>query len=625
MSAPKPISTPLNFRALLRLAAWPLSGAVVTAVGSAALSIAPLWFIYRIAVELFAAPPNIPAVWPLAWWAFALLLLRWVLMVASHVLAHTGAFAIQHRLRLGVAQHLGKVPLSFFSGRGAGSLRRTLTDDVNGLEGFFAHMLPDMVAAAAVPLVAAALLLVADWRLGLAALAPLPFALLAQFWWMRGMGERMREWADLQKRIANQVGEYVRGVHVVKSFGLDARSFGELAAAVRGAVSWVEDYARSTSGGWVLFSALLTANLVVVAPLGAWFYMRGSLDLPTYVLFLLVAPSVLAPLLRLMFALSEQVQRVQAVERISAVLQTEPLREPSGNAAAQTPADRTRALVATDAPLDVEFSEVSHRYGESGLAVEGVSFRARAGQLTALVGASGSGKSTLVRLVARLYEFESGALRVGKMDVREWPLDALLARLGIVFQEVFLFDGTVRENLALARSEATDAQIEAAARAACAHEFICALPQGYDTPLGERGARLSGGERQRISIARALLKDAPVLLLDEATASVDSESEAQIRRALGTLCRGRTVLMIAHRLHNILHADQIVVMDGGRVAGLGRHLDLLRECAAYQRLWRDHEGARDWALGKETKAGAPIVAQTAVRATAPTAEQEGGV
>jgi len=610
MSSPKPIPCPLNFRALLRLAAWPLGGAIVTAVGSAALSIAPLWFIYRIAVELFSAQPNLPEVWRLAWCALGLLLLRWALMLGSHVLAHTGAFAIQHRLRVSMARHLGKVPLSFFSGRGAGSLRRTLTDDVNGLEGFFAHLLPDMVAAAAVPMVACALLFVADWRLALASLAPLPFALLAQAWWMRGMGKRMREWADLQKRIANQVGEYVRGVHVVKSFGLDARSFGELAAAVRGAVSWVEDYARSTSGGWVLFSALLTANWVVVAPLGAWLHLQGTLDLPTYVLFLLVAPSVLAPLLRLMFALSEQVQRVQAVGRISAVLQATPLREPATTTTSQIPA--------ACAPLDIEFAGVSHRYGESGLAVEGVSFRAHAGQLTALVGASGSGKSTLVRLVARLYEFESGSLRMGNLDVRDWPLDALLARLGIVFQEVFLFDGTVLENLAFARPEATRNEIEAAARAACAHEFISALPQGYDTSLGERGARLSGGERQRLSIARALLKDAPVLLLDEATASVDAESEAEIRRALDVLCQGRTVLMIAHRLHSVMHADQIVVMEAGRVAGCGRHADLLRECAAYQRLWRDHEAARDWSLGKATQQNA----QPAVQTLEPTARQE---
>jgi len=175
----------------------------------------------------------------------------------------------------------------------------------------------------------------------------------------------------------------------------------------------------------------------------------------------------------------------------------------------------------------------------------------------------------------------------------------------------------VRENLALARPEATDAQIEEAARTACAHEFISALPQGYDTPLGERGARLSGGERQRISIARALLKDTPVLLLDEATASVDAESEAQIRRALDTLCRGRTVLMIAHRLHSVMHADQIVVMEAGRIAGRGTHADLLRECAAYQRLWRDHEAARDWSLVRETQTNVPTIA--------PISEQEGCV
>ncbi|WP_082780875.1 ABC transporter ATP-binding protein [Cephaloticoccus primus] len=612
--ASHPIKTPLSFGSLLRLAAWPLGGAIITAIGSAALSIAPLWFIYRIAVELFAPQPDMAAVWQLALGALGLLFLRWALMVGSHVLAHIGAFGIQHRLRLAMARRLGEVPLSFFSGRGSGSLRRTLTDDVSGLEGFFAHMLPDMVAAATVPLIAAAVLFAADWRLACAAMVPLPLALVAQWWWMHGMGERMREWGELQKRIANQVGEYVRGVHVVKSFGLDARSFGELARAVHGAVAWVVGYAKSTSGGWVLFSALLTSNLAVVAPLGAWLHLRGSLDLPTYVLFLLVAPSVLAPLLRLMFALSEQAQRVQALGRINAVLAAAPM-----NAADATPATETASAPPTlsalltpaaekrpagDSSPAIEFGEIRHRYGET-LALDGVSFRAEAGQLTALVGASGSGKSTLVKLVARLYEFESGSLRVGGRDVRQWPLDELLARLGIVFQEVFLFDGTVRENLALARPDASDTQIEAAARAACAHDFITALPQGYDTPLGERGARLSGGERQRISIARALLKDAPILLLDEATASVDAESEAQIQQALDKLCQGRTVLMIAHRLHSVMHADRIVVMEAGRVAGQGRHDELLKNCASYQRLWRDHEEARDWSLSVSTASSRP--------------------
>lgn len=573
----------LDFCRLVTMATVPLGGAIIAAVLSAILSIAPFWFIYLITVKLLTGPVDMAAIWPLVWWALGLLALRWALMAASHVLAHTGAFAIQHRLRLAMARRLGEVPLSFFAGRGSGSLRRTLTDDVNSLEGFYAHMLPDAVAAAAVPLAALALLFVADWRLALAALAPLPLAVLTQWWFMRRSALRMHEWSALQRRIADQLGEFVRGVHVVKSFGVDARSFGQLATAVRGAVDWVSDYAKASSGGWVLFVGLLTANLVVVAPVGVWLHARGSLDVPTYVLFLLVAPVVLAPLLRLTFAIGEQMHRTEALRRIDEVLSAPTLADP---AEAQVPAG----------PLDIEFVGVRHRYGER-LALDGVSLTARAGQVTALIGPSGSGKSTLVRLVARLYEFEAGSLRVGGVDVRQWPLDALLGKLGIVFQEVVLFHGTVRDNLRMARPEASDAQIEAAARAARAHDFISILPQGYDTPLGEHGARLSGGERQRLSIARALLKDAPILLLDEATASVDAENEALIQQALDELCGDRTVLMIGHRLHTVMHAHHIVVMDGGRVAGQGTHDKLLRDCGLYQRLWQDHEHARQWSLG----------------------------
>lgn len=453
---------------------------------------------------------------------------------------------------------------------------------VNSLEGFFAHMLPDAVAAAAVPLVALAMLFAADWRLALAALAPLPLAVVAQWWFMRSSAGRMREWSALQKRIANQVGEYVRGVHVAKSFGLDARSFGELAAAVRGAVDWVAGYARGSVAGWALFVGLITANLAVVAPLGAWLHARGSLDIPTWLLFLLVTPAVLAPLLRLTFALGEQMQRAEALARINEVLAAPALAE---SGAARVP----------DGALDIAFDGLRHRYGER-LALDGVGFTARAGQVTALVGPSGSGKSTLVHLIARLWDVQGGSIRLGGVDLREIGTSDLHRHVAMVFQDVLLFSGTVLENLRIGRPDASREQAIDAARRAQAHGFIMALPQGYDTVLDEGGASLSGGERQRISIARALLKDAPVLLLDEATASVDPSAEAEIQQAITELAKGRTVVAIAHRLASVRHADRILVLDRGRLVEQGRHEELLQHGGVYARLWLAQQQARDWQL-----------------------------
>jgi len=575
------VPTPVTFVNLLRIAPWIMSWSIVTAIGSAALSIAPFWFIYLIAVELFDPMPDMTKIWRLALIALALFLLRWLLMVASHILAHIGAFSLIYRLRLALAHHLGRVPLSFFSGRGSGALQRTIHDDVGGLEGFYAHMLPDTVSAAAVPLFTLILLFFADWRLGIAVLLPLPLAIFAQWWWMsRTMGKRMVEWERLQKSIANQVGEYVRAITVIKSFGLDARSFGDLAQAVRGAAAWVEDYAKTSTGGFVIFSGLLRGTIVLVAPLGAILYMQASLDLPTYILFLLISPLVLEPLLRLMFALHELFHKAQAMERINGVLQAKILTQ---NTRLQSPEE----------PLDIEFIDVSHHYDER-LSLENVTCLVKAGQMTAIVGPSGSGKTTLLRLIVRLYDFDQGQLHVGGLDIRDWPLDALLTRISIVFQEVFLFSGTVRDNLKLARAGATDEEIEAAAKIACAHDFISALPRGYETQLGENGARLSGGERQRLSIARAVLKDAPILLLDEATASLDAENEQMIRQALRALCHNRTVLMICHHLHTAMTADHILVMQEGRLVSQGRHADLLHDCPTYQRLWHDHEHSRHW-------------------------------
>lgn len=592
---------PLGFFALMGMAPVALFGASVLAILSAALSLAPFYVLYRIAVEIFAPQPDAAAIRQLALLALAVIFLRWLMMAASHSLAHLGAFSVLFELRLRLARQLGRVPMGFFSRHNSGALRKTVIDDTGAMEGFLAHMLPDAVASATVPLAALALMAAMDWRLTLAALAPLPVAMVMQALMLRQSGERMREWQDLQSSIASQIVEFLRGMPVVKVFGLSARSFGQLSHAIQGAVRWVDRYASTSSAGWAVFMALLSANLVVVAPLGVWLHARGEVDAATLVLFLLVAPAVLQPLLRLTFAFGEQARRAEALRRIDAVLRSPVLVDPVG---AQPPA--------REAPHTIVFENVQFAYDtpeqgggmQATEALQGISFEAPAGCLTALVGPSGAGKSTIARLLPRFHDVTCGSVRVAGLDVRQWPLQALLSRIGIVFQEVFLFHGTVRDNLLMARPGATQAELVAAATAARAHDFIVQLPQGYDTPIGERGARLSGGERQRLSIARALLKDAPILLLDEAMAHADAENELLIQQALDVVCRGRTVLMIAHRLHTVCRAAHIVVLDGGRIAAQGRHDDLLERSPLYRQLWRDHEQARDWSLA-HARDGAP--------------------
>jgi len=588
MKSPPDIAIPVTFKNLIRLSPWAIGTAIGAAILSGALSIAPFWFIYLIIVELFTPIVDEQRIWWLAIIALGLFLLRWLLMAFSHLLAHFGAFTLIYRLRVTLSQQLGRLPLSFFYTRNSSTLRHTINDDVGGLEEFYAHMLPDTVVAASVPFCTLALLFFADWRLSLAVLAPLPLALFAQWWWMaRSMGERMQQWADLQKAIANQVGEYVRCIGVIKSFGLDARSFGHLEKEIRSAIDWVEDYAKTSTGGFVIFSGLLRGGIVLIAPLGVWFYLQGSLDLPTYLLFLFLSPLVLEPLLRLMFAWHELLHKVKTMERINAILQAKTLPQSLS----------MQNLPSPDQPLNVEFVDVGYHYGDRK-ALENISFTAKEGEMTAIIGHSGSGKSTILRLVACLHECEKGTITVAGRDISDWPLDDLLAKMAVVFQDVFLFSGTVRDNLKLAREHATDEEIETACQQARAHDFICALPQGYDTYLGENGARLSGGERQRLSIARALLKNAPILLLDEATASLDAENEVLIRQALYELCQNRTVLMICHNLHAAMRADQILLMQEGRLVASGRHEELLRNCQHYQLLWRDHTQAQDWEIRK---------------------------
>ncbi|MDI1435799.1 ABC transporter ATP-binding protein [Polyangium sorediatum] len=571
--------------ALLALQGSLVAGAALASTLAAALALVPFFVVARMATAIYATPPDLDAVRSLAFAAAGALVVRYALVAAANMLAHVAAFRVLHDLRLRLAKKLGAVPLSFFSRRGAGELKKTLLDDVNQIEGFVAHYFPDAIAAFVVPLSTAIALLWVDWRMALASLVMAPIAIVAMAIAMRDVGKAHQHWNEIQSRMNTSLLEYLRGIHVIKTFGLTAQRFGDLSRSIEDGLAWMVGFMRTNGRGYGAFGTLIGSSLVVLVPVGGWLHMRGTLSLESLVLFLVLGPQLLMSLMRLMFAWGN-VDRIKASNtRIQAILAVPDLETSTGDA--------------RPAHDGITFREVGFRYEDGGPEVlHDVSFEVPAGKVTALVGPSGAGKTTLVRLVPRLWEAHSGRVELGGVDVRALPLDTLLSRVSMVFQEVFLFHGTVRENLRLARPDATDEQIDAACRAARAYDFIQVLPRKYDTLLGERGARLSGGEKQRLSIARALLKDAPVLLLDEATAFADPENEARIQEALSELCAGRTVLVVAHRLSTIATADHIVVLDGGRVNDQGTHDELLARSALYRRLWKSHTEALDWSLGE---------------------------
>lgn len=575
---------------LLRSQRFLVSVSATSSIVATALGLIPFFCVAKMAAAIYASPPQLDEVAHLAVIAIVSVAVRYVAVSLSTMVAHVAAFRILHDLRLRIAKKLADVPLSFFATRTSGEIKRAMMDDVNGIEAFLAHHFPDAASALAVPILTAVALCTVDWRMALASIAMAPLAFLSMAIAMRDVGAAHKKWFEIQDRTNNSVLEYFRGIHVIKTFGLTAKSFGDLARSIDEGLAWMVDFMRTNGRGYGVFGALIGSSLVVLMPIGGWLHLRGTLSLADLVLFLVLGPQLLTSLLRLMFAWGN-VQRIEEGNaRIMKILLAPDLVSRSkGDGALGKPKSET-----------ITFHDVRFRYEGGGKdALAGVTFEAKAGTVTALVGPSGAGKTTVARLVPRLWEATGGSVEIGGVDIRNIPLDELLGRISIVFQDVFLFHGSVRENLLLAKGDATDEELTRACTAARADDFIRAMPKGYDTVLGERGARLSGGEKQRLSIARAILKNAPILILDEATAYADAENEALIQEALSEVCRDRTVLVIAHRLSTIADADRIVVLQKGRVVDQGRQDELLARCELYSDMWRDHVQALAWEVNAE--------------------------
>lgn len=556
-----------------------LTAAVILEVAASVAAIVPFIAIAELGRVLTApAGPEAGELWLIAIIAALALALRLVLIISGGLLTHLADIELSLDVRRRLVAHLGSAPLGWFTDRNAGTVRKAIQDDVAAMHHLVGHTFLALTSAVVVPLAAFAYLLLADWRLALLTLVPVVVGVGVYGLMMARSMSGFAEYDESMQRLGSGAVEFVQGIAVVKAFGQAGRAHRKFIDAAEDFADFFLAWSASTfrksavtevlmSPPFMLLWVLATGGALVIAD-----WAEPVAVLP----FVLLGLSLSAPILALGYSASDIRTANQAASRVGAVL-------------------AVPALVQPDEPEQphgtlVEFDSVSYSYDGASPAVSDVSLTLRPGTVTALVGESGSGKSTLARLLPRFFDVSRGSIRIGGVDVRRLGADRLYSLVTFVFQDVQLLRMSVRDNIALARPDAPEADVIAAARAANIHDRIIELPSGYNSIVGEE-ARFSGGEAQRVSIARALLADTPIVVLDEATAFADAESEADIQDALSVLLRGRTVLVIAHRLSTITDVDQIVVLDRGYVLEAGRHPELIALGGRYAASWNAHMNA----------------------------------
>ena len=548
---------------------------ILLAVLGEMFGIVPFLMVALLADELYRSTTTIQRVLFFSGIAAICQLIKMLLTWRSSLMSHKISFTILKNIREAITDRMAKVPMGVMLETPTGTFKNLIVDNVAKLEDSMAHFMPELPSNIAAPLCSILLIFILDWRMGLASLITIPLGILFFAAMMRGYGPRMENYMRSANDMNSSLVEYVSGIQVIKAFNRSASSYGKYSKSV----NYFHD---STMEWWsqcwfwnAAARAVLPSTLLGTLPVGAWLYMEGTLSLPVFLISLVVPLGFVAPLMKVSEAM-EQVSMIKGnLEQVTAFLKTPELVRPSEPVSL---GERT-----------YQFEDVHFGYKETEI-LHGISFQTKPGTMTAIVGPSGSGKSTIAKLMAGFWDVTSGSVRFGGRDVRQIPFEQLMGEISYVAQDNFLFDKSIRENIRMGNPSATNAEVEAAAKAANCHDFIMQLEQGYDTLAGDAGDRLSGGERQRITIARAMLKPSSVVILDEATAYADPENEALIQQAISKLVAGKTLIVVAHRLNTIRNTDQILVVANGNIAGRGTQEELLRECPIYQKMWQDYAG-----------------------------------
>ena len=572
-----------NYRAFT-YASWVLSAV------SALVALVPFVYIWKILRDVLNAAPdyaqavNIPHY---GWMAVLFAVLSYLIYIAALMCSHLSAFRVATNLRLAVSEHLAVLPLGFAETFGSGKLRKIIHESTGAAETYLAHQLPDQYNAIATPVGLLVLLLAFDWRLGLLSLAPvvLAFLIMATMTGKR-MAEKMRQYGNALEAMSNEAVEYVRGIPVVKTFGQSVFSFKKFKATIDEYEKWVISYTKDLRLPMMFYTAAVNGVFAFLIAGGLLFTAHGVTPefLLNLLFYIIITPVISLTLTRMMYMSESKMVVADALARIDSVLEAAPMQV---QAVPQYPKDSSVTL------RDVHFS-----YDGKTEVIKGVSLEIQPGQTVAFVGPSGGGKTTVSRLAARFWDYQKGSITVGGMEVSRIDPEKLMSLYSIVFQDVTLFDNTILENIRLGRKGATDEEVLAAAKLANCEEFAEKLPDKWNTNIGENGCALSGGERQRISIARAFLKDAPIILLDEATASLDVENETAIQEALSRLIKDKTVLIIAHRMRTVSSADKIVVLKDGAVAEQGSPAQLLHKGGIFAHMVQLQTKSQGWSLVK---------------------------
>lgn len=572
-------------RRVLTYLSWVLSAV------SALMALVPFVFVWLIVREVIEADGNFAAVQGelalYGWWAVGSALISMLIYFAALMCSHVAAFRVAGNMRKKVMRHIATLPVGFMNSLGSGRVRRIVNESSGATETYLAHQLPDMVGAFATPVGMIVLLFVFDWRLGLLSLIPtvLGFIIMSK---MTGkdMARKMKEYQNALENMNNEAVEYVRGVPVVKTFGQTVFSFKRFKGSIDEYHKWVIAYTKKLMWPMVAFTTAINCVFVPLIIAGLCFTAGGvdSTFLLNLIFYIIFTPIISVTLMKVMFMSENNMIVNDALQRIDSILSIKSLPEPS---APQEPKDNS-----------VAFENVTFAYeGTDRNAIDGITLNVKAGETVALVGPSGGGKTTAAGLIARFWDTASGAVKVGGVNVRDIDRQTLNDTVAYVFQDSKLLKTSVLENVRMGRPSASREEVLAALHNAQCDDILAKFPQGVDTVIGSKGVYLSGGEQQRIAIARVMLKNAPVLVLDEATAFADPENEAAVQRAFERLAEGRTVIMIAHRLTTVQNADNIYVLKEGKVSESGTHAQLMEQNGIYSDMYREYQTSISWKVG----------------------------